>query len=281
LLKKYGYNNPPITWDELEEQAAAIQKGEIAGGNKDFVGFVWQGNTYEGLTCDAVEWIASSYGGRIISPDKVITINNENAIAAVDKAASWVGTISPKGVLAFQEEDSRNLWQGGNAAFLRNWPYCYAAGQAKDSVIANKFDICPIPSSDGKNSRTIIGGWEISVSKYSKNLEIAVDVAKFLSSYDAEKIRAVEISQIPTMKALFEDKDVLAAQPFFGKLAEIFLHTVTRPSTESSPNYNAVSAAFYKSVHSVLAGEMDAKKAFEALALELKDITGFEIGENK
>ena len=108
LLDKYGYS-PPKTWDELEETAAAIQEGERAAGNADFVGFVWQGNAYEGLTCDALEWIASSYGGTIISSDKVITVNNENAIAAVDKAAGWVGTISPKGVTAFQEEEARAL----------------------------------------------------------------------------------------------------------------------------------------------------------------------------
>lgn len=276
LLDKYGYS-PPKTWDELEETAAAIQEGERAAGNADFVGFVWQGNAYEGLTCDALEWIASSYGGTIISPDKVITVNNENAIAAVDKAAGWVGTISPKGVTAFQEEEARNIWQGGNAAFMRNWPYCYSLGQGEGSAIAGKFDVSPLPSSDGKGGAAALGGWQLAVSKYSENPEVAADVVKFFTNYESQKTKAIEISHNPTIIALYEDEDVLAASPFFGSLYDVFINATPRPSTATAPNYNAVSVAFFQAVHSVLTGKADAAEAFELLELELEDITGFDI----
>lgn len=53
-----------------------------------------------------------------MSPSKKITINNPMAVEAIDKAASWVGTISPPGVTGFGEEDARNMWQAGNAAFM-------------------------------------------------------------------------------------------------------------------------------------------------------------------
>lgn len=276
LLDKYGYN-PPKTWGELEEAAAAIQGGERAEGNADFVGFVWQGNAYEGLTCDALEWIASSYGGTIISPDKVITINNKNAIAAVNRAAGWVGTISPAGVTAFQEEDARNIWQGGNAAFMRNWPYCYSLGQGEDSAVAGKFDVCPLPSSDGKGGAAALGGWQLAVSKYSKNQEVAADFVKFLTNYESQKTKAIELSQNPTIMSLYKDKEVLDASPFFGSLYDVFINATPRPSTATAPNYNAVSVAFFQAVHSVLTGEADAAGAFELLELELEDITGFDI----
>lgn len=276
LLDKYGYS-PPKTWDELEETAAAIQEGERAAGNADFVGFVWQGNAYEGLTCDALEWIASSYGGTIISSDKVITINNENAIAAVDKAAGWVGTISPKGVTAFQEEEARNMWQGGNAAFMRNWPYCYSLSMGENSAVVDKFGVCPLPSIDGKGGAAALGGWQLAVSKYSENPEVAADVVKFFTNYESQKTKAIELSQNPTIMALYEDEDVLAASPFFGSLYDVFINATPRPSTATAPNYNAVSVAFFQAVHSVLTGEMDAAEAFELLELELQDITGFDI----
>ena len=276
LLEKYGFN-PPKTWDELEEAAAAIQKGERAEGNTDFVGFVWQGNAYEGLTCDALEWIASSYGGTIISPDKVITVNNENAIAAVDKAAGWVGTISPKGVTAFQEEDARNIWQGGNAAFMRNWPYCYSLSMGEDSAVVDKFDVCPLPSSDGKGGAAALGGWQLAVSKYSKNPAVAADVVGFFTNYESQKYRAIEGSFNPTIMSLYKDKEVLDASPFFGSLYDVFINATPRPSTATAPNYNAVSVEFFQAVHSVLTGKADAAEAFELLELELQDITGFDI----
>lgn len=97
LLQKYGYQRPPQTWTELDQMATRIQAGERQAGNRDFWGFVWQGKAYEGLTCDALEWIYSMGGGRIIEPDGRITINNPQAIAALNMVRSWVGRISPQG----------------------------------------------------------------------------------------------------------------------------------------------------------------------------------------
>ena len=276
LLEKYDFE-PPTTWDELEEQAAAIQEGERADGNPDFVGFVWQGDAYEGLTCDALEWIASNDGGTIISDDEVITVNNENAIEIVDKAAGWVGTISPEGVTGFGEEDARAIWQGGNAAFMRNWPYAYSLGQEEDSPISGLFDVSPLPAGEGGQSAATLGGWQLGVSRYSNNPEVAADVALFMASYDMQKMRAIEGSLNPTIMSLYEDDEVLEANPFFERLYDVFTNAVARPSTVTAPNYNAVSTAFFRAVHSVLTGQMDAQTAFEELELDLQDITGFDI----
>src|SRR5437764_1802277 len=77
LLKKYGYTAPPKTWTQLFQMAKKIQAGEQKA-NTSFSGFVFQGNSYEGLTCNVLEWIASVGGGNIVDNDKV-TIDNKNA----------------------------------------------------------------------------------------------------------------------------------------------------------------------------------------------------------
>ncbi|MGB0389663.1 MAG: extracellular solute-binding protein, partial [Ardenticatenaceae bacterium] len=213
---------PPTTWEELEEMAQTIQDGEQAD-NPDFVGYVWQGNAYEGLTCDALEWVASSNGGTVISPDGVITINNDAAIDAVNRAAGWVGTISPADVTGHQEEDGRKLFQGGNAAFMRNWPYAYSLGQGDESEIVDLFDVSPLPASNGGSPAAALGGWQLAVSKYSKNAEVAADVAYFLASPEQQKERAIELSLNPTIQSLYEDAEVLEASPFFGSLYDVFI----------------------------------------------------------
>src|SRR5690606_19813850 len=279
LLSEYGYDGPPTTWTELTEMAQTIQDGERRDGNPDFWGFVWQGNSYEGLTCDALEWIYSSNGGTIVSTDGVITINNENAIAAIDQAAGWVGTISPNGVTSFGEEEARNMWQAGNAAFMRNWPYAYSLGNAEDSAIAGKFDVSPLPAGEGGQPAAALGGWQLGVSKYSANPKVAADVALFMASYDEQKIRAVEGSLNPTIMALYEDADVLEAVPFFGSLYDVFINAVARPSTIASPNYAEVSRVFSSAVHSVLTGQETAANALAIAELDIQDITGFETGQ--
>lgn len=276
LLEKYNLD-PPTTWEELADAALTIQEGERAD-NPDFVGFVWQGNAYEGLTCDALEWIASNDGGEIVSPDGVITINNANAIEIVDEAATWVGTISPAGVTGWGEEDARGVWQAGNAAFMRNWPYAFSLGQADDSVIKDLFDVSPLPAGKAGSGAATLGGWQLAVSKYSEHPAEAAALAMFLASYDEQKIRAIEGSFNPTIEALYSDADVLEAAPFFGSLFDVFTNAVARPSTVTAPQYSDASSLFFNAVHSVLTGDNDAASAFEELELDLVDLLGFPTG---
>jgi trehalose/maltose transport system substrate-binding protein len=279
LLEEYGYDAPPKTWSELEEMAKTIQSGEREKGKKDFWGYVWQGDSYEGLTCDALEWVDSNNGGTIVSPDKKITINNENAREIVEQAAGWVGTISPNGVTGMAEESARKMWQSGNAMFMRNWPYAYALAGGDGSAVQGKFDVAPLPAGQNGEPAGSLGGWNLSVSKYSEHPEVAADVALFMTSEKVQKMRAIEASMNPTIKSLYEDEDVLEATPFFGKLYDVFVNATPRPSTATAPNYNQVSQKFYQAVHSVLTGKQDVETAFAYLERDLEDVTGFETGQ--
>lgn len=275
LLKKYGIENPPATWAELEQQAKKIQDGERAAGNPDFWGFVWQGAAYEGLTCDALEWQVSNGGGMIIEPDGKITVNNPQTIAAFERAKAWVNTISPPGVTTYKEEDARNVWQNGNAAFMRNWPYAYAAGQGADSKIKDKLDVTLLPKGDGPNARNAdtLGGWQEMVSKYSKNQEAGVEFVKFLTSKEIQKSRAIERANLPTIAALYDDPDVVKANPFYARLKPVFQGgAVPRPSTVAADRYNDVSVAYFTAVNQILTGQKDAKTAVADLEKELQRI---------
>jgi len=280
LLADYGYVDPPATWSELTAMAQAIQAGERAAGNPDFWGFVWQGNAYEGLTCNALEWIASNSGGQIIEPDGVITVNNPNAIEIVDLAASWVGTISPSEVTGFAEESARDLWQAGNAAFMRNWPYAYALGQGEGSAVAGLFDVSPLPAGDaaGGTPAGTLGGFQLGASRHSEDPGLAADVALFFASYEEQKTRAIEAGYAPTIMTLYEDEDVLTASPFLGDLYDVFVNAVARPSTVASPNYVLVSSLFFNAVHGVLTGAENGETAMEALESDLAALTGFPTG---
>ena len=170
--------------------AKKIQDGERKAGKPDFQGFVFQGKASESVTCNALEWIYSYGGGTIVEPDKKVTINNPKAIKALETAKSWVGTISPLGVTTYGEEDARNIWQAGNAAFMRNWPYAYALGADPKSAISGKFDITVLPKGgdDGKNA-ACLGGWQLMVSAYSKVPDAAADLVKYLVSTLSRKTR--------------------------------------------------------------------------------------------
>ncbi len=274
LLEKYGFEGPPTTWQELTDMATTIQEGEAAN-NSAFTGFTWQGGAYEGLTCNALEWQFSNGGGSIIEPDGSVTVNNEQAIAMFEMAASWVGTISPEAVTGYMEEDARGVWQGGNAAFMRNWPYAYSLSAAEDSVIKDGFDIAQLPMGDaeGSSSGATLGGWQMFVSQYSENQDAGKAFAKFMCSPELQRARAVERSNLPTIGALYEDPDVLAANPFFGQLFDVFNGgAVARPSTPSADLYGEVSLEYYTAVNEILTGSAEAGPRVEDLQASLEDI---------
>ncbi|MFN3260908.1 MAG: ABC transporter substrate-binding protein [Pikeienuella sp.] len=272
LLEEYRLSVPE-TWAALEEAARTIQEGERAKGESDFHGFVFQGAAYEGLTCDALEWVASHGGGGIVEADGTISINNPEAAAAIDMAAGWIGTISPEGVLGYKEEESRGVWQTGKAAFMRNWPYAYALGQGEDSAVKDRFAVAPLPSG-GSGSAATLGGWNLAVSKYTDEPEAAIELVLFLTGVEAQKLRAVRNSSLPTRPALYDDPEIAAAQPIIPEWKEIFLNAVPRPSAPTKGDYNEVSKEFWDAVHATLSGNGDAARNLARLEARLKRLKG-------
>lgn len=271
LLEKYGFDAPPATWDELATMAQTIQDGERAAGNSEFWGFVWQGNAYEGLTTNALEWQVSNGGGVIVSPEGEIQVNNPETVAAFERAAGWVGTISPPGVVSYQEEDARAVWHAGNAAFMRNWPYAYSSSLDSEAIGGN-FAVAPVPAGDAGVGAAALGGWHIGVSRYSKHPEAAAAFAAYMTSAENQKHYSIDTSSPPAVAALYEDPDIQAAMPFASP--EIVAITTPRPSTVTAGKYNEVSTLYFTAVHSILTGEEDAASALELLELDLQALLG-------
>ncbi len=273
LLDKYGVAVPK-TWDELTAAAQKIQDGEKAT-NPDFWGFVWQGNAYEGLTCDALEWVKSFGGGQIVEADGTISINNEKAAKALETAKGWVGTISPEGVLAYQEEEARGVWQTGNAAFMRNWPYAYGLGDGADSKVKGLFGVTTLPvGAEGDSSAATLGGWNVAVSKYSKHQEAAVSLAVWLAGPEVQKMRALNETNLPTIQSLYDDADIAAKAPIIPQWKAVFLNAVPRPSAPTLTKYSEVSAKFFNAVHETLAGNGSAADNLAGLEADLTDLKG-------
>ncbi|MCG7626843.1 ABC transporter substrate-binding protein [Epibacterium sp. MM17-32] len=274
LLEKYD-QEVPTTWQELTEAAQVVMDGERAEGNTDMWGFVFQGAAYEGLTCNAQEWINSSGGGRIVELDGSININNPKAAAAIDLAASWVGGIAPEGVLNYKEEDARGVFQSGNAVFMRNWNYAYALAAGEDSPVRDSFAVTTLPSGgEGMSSSATLGGWNLGVSRYSENQEAAIELARFLTNYENQKERAIVTSRPPTLNAVYEDAEVAEQQEFIPLWKPVVDNALPRPSAATLRKYNEVSAAFWTAVHNTMSGDGDAATNLSRLENELKRLRG-------
>lgn len=270
LLEKYGIAVPQ-TWRELVDAAKTVMRAERKAGNEKMWGLVFQGRSYEGLTCAALEWVSSYGGGTVVDGDGNITINNPRAAAALKEAASWIGDITPEGALNYAEEEARGVFQSGDAVFMRNWVYCWALSQRDDSLIKGKVGVMPVPrgGDEGRQSGTL-GGWSLAISKYSRNQEAALELLDYLTGPEGLKKFVLKGAYVPGIISLLDDAEVVARNPV--AKPEIFNNAVPRPSGVTGTKYNRVSSEFYNAVHSVLSKKSSPEDALKSLEASLKRV---------
>jgi len=265
LLKKYGYSKPPTTWNQLFSMAKKIQDGEQKT-NKNFYGFVFQGSSYEGLTCDSLEWVASAGGGNFIDNGKV-TINNSKAATILDAMRSQIGKITPRGVTSYNEDGARIPFDNGDAAFMRNWPYAYSLSQATGSAVKGKFAVTVLPHGAAGHSVGTVGGWQLGISKYSKHKGAATELVRYLTSPGVEKFDAIFNSNVPTIPAVAKIKAVVKVNPYLTP-AIAGVARVTRPAKYLGTHYNEGSKDIYQGISEILNGT-PAKSVLPGVASKL------------
>jgi trehalose/maltose transport system substrate-binding protein len=268
LLKKYNYSAPPKTWSDLFKMAKKIQDGERKS-NPNFAGFVFQGNAYEGLTCDSLEWIASAGGGHFIDNGKV-TIDNAKARTILDAFRTQIGKITPQGVTTYQEDQTEHAFDNGDAAFARNWPYQYGIGAGAGSKVKGKFSVTVLPHGATGGSVGTVGGWQLAVSKFSKHKPAAIEFVRYMTSPAVQKFNAIYNSNVPTIPAVAKIKAVVKTNPYLTP-AIANVARVTRPGKYLKTHYNEGSKDIYQGVSQILNGT-PAKSVLPSIASKLNSL---------
>ena len=143
-------------------------------------------------------------------------------------------------------------------------------------MIATFFSVGLLPMGDGEgaDNAATLGGWNMMVSKYSQNIDAATEFAKYMSSFEVQKARAIERSLNPTVVEVYDDEDVIAANPYQADFFPVFEGgSVARPSAVTADLYNDASVAIFTTVNELLSGQQDdVSGAMDSLADELDSI---------
>jgi trehalose/maltose transport system substrate-binding protein len=278
LLAKYGYKTPPRTWDELEKMAVRMQVGERAKGEKDFWGFVWSGaitSESEQLTAEGLAWQAAEGGGHIVEPNRNISVNNQDVVRAWERAAHWVGWISPPSVVSYTAMDAEDkFWVSGTAAFQFGWAEMYEI-DAVDKPFRDKVGVTSLPA--GKKARVaILGAYSLGISRTSAHRAEAVKLVQFLIRKQAQLMASTHIQE-PGRKVEFFEVPLVMRKiyPWWCKPGESAGSAVVlRPSAVAGSKYEQVSKAYSHALHSVLTRESTAPLAASTLETELVRIMG-------
>ena len=237
----------PTSWAQLQQEAETLQKKGLVQ-----YGFAWQGASYEGLTCDFMEYLADA-GGKVLDSNGQAAIDSPEAAKALNFMKGLISSgVSPKAEVTFQENESMNLFDQGKVAFLRNWPYAWNNSQTStDSKVVGKVGVAPLPTfGQGGAGYSTVGGWDLMVNPHTQNMKAALTFIDWMTGKDAQTILATKYGEIPTNAAVQQDPAVKKVSPVFGVVSEI--HYIARPS--QTPNYPQVSQAIYSNVNQALAG---------------------------
>jgi len=225
---------PPKTWQQ------AYQMAKTDGG------LGYQGARYEGLTVNFLELLYSNGGSVLSSDGKKATIDSPQAQQVLSFMQQGIkdGAV-PKSNSTWMEEESRNAFQNGKVAMLRNWPYVYAL--AKQAGV--KFGLEPLPKFGSGQAASILGGYNLGISTYSKNPGTALSFINFATGPAAQKKFFIKSSLPAVLTQTYNDADVKKAQPFAPQLLTAVQQGKSRPV---SPVYPQISEAIYNNVYSAL-----------------------------
>lgn len=265
LLAKYE-KKVPRTWDDLVAAARDVTAKEPG-----LYGFVWQGKQYEGLVCNALEYLWSNGGGVLI--DGRIVINSPQNVQALQFMRDLIVRygVTPPLVTTAIEEPTRHLFEGGKALFMRNWPYAWNIFQREGSPVRGKVGVAPLPSFSGHRPASTLGGWQLGINRYSPHPEAAEKLILFLTSPASQKELARTIGYKPSRRALYRDRDLVREQPFITSLYGVMLNARPRPVT---PYYMAITQVLQPAFSAVLAGDRSPREALSSAEESIKRIVG-------
>jgi multiple sugar transport system substrate-binding protein len=240
----------PKTWQQLESDAVTLKKKGLVK-----YGYVWQGASYEGLTCNFMEYLGSAGGSVLNSSMTKATVDSPAGQQALTFMRSLITSgASPSAVTTFQEPQAMSTFANGQAAFLRNWDYgySYANTASSPSKVVGKVGVAPLPGFAGQPypGTSNIGGWNLYINPHSKNVAADLTFIKWMTSPAAQTILATKFSEIPTVQSVRSSPAVIKVNPVLATVP----HTRLIPRPAQTPEYAKVSQDIYQNVNAVLSG---------------------------
>jgi multiple sugar transport system substrate-binding protein len=254
---------PPATWEEmLAESERLEEKGVVQV----------QANFYEGYST----WFNSmveSAGTQVLSDPETLELEEEPTIRALE----LMGRLGNSPTAAASDIDTSDEgstaigFEAGSSAFMLNYTFAYASANANAPDIAKHMSAAPWPAvEENMPSRPPLGGFNLGISEYSENADLAFEAATCLTNEESQ-LTFTELDGLPPAReGLYTDKVVRKAYPGFASLVSDSIdNSAPRART---PAYTDLSLAIQRSLHPVGGIDPDdAKAVYDELRTALED----------
>lgn len=219
LLRKYSFE-PPLTWAELQEQAAAISKGEKNG---RLSGLTFNFNTAIRFSV-LLDYIWTQ--GQELYENPPDWVFNRKALENAFKmmAGFFEKGLTPRSVLTWGYEDPYREFLEGRSIFIHHWSDGVQMIHALPESERENFGWCPLPTFSNKiQSKAMVGGLNYVVPQNTRHPEAALKFLKLIMREDFQCWYAENLgSPYPTVKSVYLDGKTRRARPYLDQ-ADFFL----------------------------------------------------------
>ena len=204
LVKEAGFDGPPSSWEEMAEQAGALNK---PAENK--FGYAFRGGTNANSNAVA---IIEAYVADEIDRENAFTLTNGKTIFSSPKAQQAMDLYvdlfkkgSPPSSVAWGYPEMVQGFSNGSTAFLLQDPEVIATVKESQAIKQDQWNVAPLLVGPGGKAIQPVAsaGWGIAES--SKSKPEAVKLIKYLAQGDAATTFSKENSLVPTLKSAAQD----------------------------------------------------------------------------
>ena len=220
--------------------------------------FLFPADDYEGLMCIFVELMESQ--GKSLIENGELQLESKEAVRSLELLVNMVNkyNLTPREVVNSRESEIYTTYLDNNGLFLIGWP-AFLNEYPKFSIdkeLFNNIKIAPIPHfKEGKLASTF-GGWNLMISKFSKNVDEAVLFIKYLISEEAQSILYLEGGYLPINNSLYQSPEDYKLH-FYNELMK---SGVYRPFLE---NYTKISDIIVEYLNRAIKKEITVEQALK------------------
>lgn len=252
-----------ITWSDFLKLKNRI------GGNNRF--FTFPGADYEGLVCNYVQLLLS------LKPDYFENNGFNFETASAQKSLQLMvnmvnkNHLSPKAVTQFTEITSYKYFIKNNGYFL--WGWTSFDKDFKDYPVypdrQNNLSKAPLPHFKEGKPASILGGWDIMISKFSDKKKEAADFIKFLLSKKSQETFFRVSAYDPVIKSFYEDSDYVKKYPEISIYKKLLQNSVHRPANVEYTKYSKIMSYYFnKAIRKEISVPEALKKCTKAIQMD-------------
>jgi multiple sugar transport system substrate-binding protein len=255
LLEEYGFD-PPETYDDMIRIADTI-----TADRPELTAFTWPGAKDEEVVMAFSDFL-HGFGGSYRDASGEYAFDSEDAVEALSFMKRLIDEgYSPQETTAWRREESQRRFVEGEAIFA--WSGSDLVVWLDDperSSVAGNWEFTTTPAQPDGEAVSISGGFAFGMNPHSDSPSAAERVLEVIASEAVQKGFALAWGPVQYYDGLYEQQDVLEANPNADKITAVLGSAISRPPSTS---YTELSSILQEEIHTALTGGKTPREALE------------------